>query len=106
MKEVDRGYQVNHPRLQLNLNQSFLWHKNGIIHRIQRIGILHFSFYLTFERWMGKQTSGLRVYWDGSSLYSRRGEKMDAPSNFIAQIPNVPLDANLCVKSESEKPAK
>ena len=38
---------------------------------------------------------GARAYWDGAKLYSRRGNIIQAPSQFVENFPNIPLDGEI-----------
>ncbi len=46
--------------------------------------------------WLSEKYDGLRGYWDGRKLWSRKGNAITAPEAFLAELPNgVPLDGEL-----------
>ena len=45
--------------------------------------------------WLSEKMDGIRAYWDGKKLYSRRGNEIPAPSSFTRNFPNVSLDGEL-----------
>jgi len=46
--------------------------------------------------WLSEKYDGTRAYWDGTTLYTRMGEKFKAPQSFIDQLPvGVTLDGEL-----------
>jgi DNA ligase-1 len=45
--------------------------------------------------WVSEKYDGVRAYWDGKQLWTRGGERVMAPSWFIASLPYVPLDGEL-----------
>lgn len=46
--------------------------------------------------WLASEKlDGVRAYWDGRHLYSRKGNIFDAPADFLAQLPPFPLDGEL-----------
>ena len=48
--------------------------------------------------WMSEKYDGLRAYWDGSQLWSRKGELIRAPGYFLAALPpGVALDGELWI---------
>ncbi|HEX8311743.1 MAG TPA: DNA ligase [Chthoniobacteraceae bacterium] len=48
--------------------------------------------------WMSEKYDGLRGYWDGQKLWSRKGNAIHAPDYFLAELPaNIPLDGELWI---------
>lgn len=48
--------------------------------------------------WMSEKYDGLRGYWDGRKLWSRKGNLIHAPDYFLAELPrDIPLDGELWV---------
>lgn len=47
------------------------------------------------DYWISEKLDGVRAYWDGEALISRQGNRYHAPSWFIAEFPNTPLDGEL-----------
>ncbi|MBC7621569.1 MAG: DNA ligase [Candidatus Saccharibacteria bacterium] len=47
------------------------------------------------DYWVSEKYDGLRGYWDGQQLFSRGGERVQAPVWFTAGWPNIPLDGEL-----------
>ncbi len=45
--------------------------------------------------WVSEKYDGVRAYWDGRHLISRRGNPYHAPQWFIADFPKTPLDGEL-----------
>ena len=46
--------------------------------------------------WVNEKYDGLRGYWDGRNLWSRKGQAIAAPDDFLAELPrDVPLDGEL-----------
>lgn len=45
--------------------------------------------------WISEKLDGVRAYWDGRQLLSRRGKVLQAPEWFIAGFPDQPLDGEL-----------
>jgi DNA ligase-1 len=46
--------------------------------------------------WMSEKYDGLRGYWDGKKLWSRNGNAIHAPDNFLAELPaDIALDGEL-----------
>ncbi len=46
--------------------------------------------------WMSEKYDGLRGYWDGRTLLSRKGQVIHAPSYFLAELPlDIALDGEL-----------
>ena len=46
--------------------------------------------------WMSEKYDGLRGYWDGRKLWSRKGQAIQAPDYFLAELPaGVALDGEL-----------
>lgn len=48
--------------------------------------------------WMSEKYDGLRGYWDGRILWSRKGQVIHAPSYFLAELPrDIALDGELWI---------
>ncbi len=48
--------------------------------------------------WMSEKFDGLRCYWDGHQLWSRKGKRITAPAYFLAELPNdIALDGELWI---------
>ena len=47
--------------------------------------------------WLSEKLDGVRAYWDGSCLYTRLGNKLAAPPEFVAGFPSFPLDGELWI---------
>lgn len=47
------------------------------------------------DYWVSEKLDGVRAYWDGSQLMTRRGTVIQAPSWFIQALPKVALDGEL-----------
>ncbi len=48
--------------------------------------------------WMSEKYDGLRAYWDGRKLWSRKGNLIHAPDYFLAELPrDIALDGELWV---------
>jgi DNA ligase-1 len=48
--------------------------------------------------WMSEKYDGLRGYWDGQKLWSRKGNPIHAPDYFLAELPrDVALDGELWI---------
>lgn len=45
--------------------------------------------------WVSEKLDGVRARWDGEALYSRRGNRFNAPGWFVAGFPEVALDGEL-----------
>ena len=45
--------------------------------------------------WVSEKLDGVRARWDGAALYSRRGNRFNAPPWFVEGFPNAPLDGEL-----------
>ena len=45
--------------------------------------------------WVSEKLDGVRAYWDGERLRSRKGNPINAPPWFVAHFPRVPLDGEL-----------
>ena len=45
--------------------------------------------------WVSEKLDGVRAYWDGERLRSRKGNRINAPPWFVAHFPRVPLDGEL-----------
>ncbi len=50
---------------------------------------------------MSEKLDGIRGYWNGSSLQSRKGKKIHAPEGFTANFPPFELDGELWIKRGS-----
>lgn len=47
--------------------------------------------------WMSEKLDGIRAFWDGKQLWTRRGNRLAAPSWFVATLPSLPLDGELWI---------
>lgn len=47
------------------------------------------------EYWISEKLDGVRAFWDGDALYSRRGNRYAAPAWFTEALPREPLDGEL-----------
>ena len=48
--------------------------------------------------WMSEKYDGLRAYWDGQKLWSRKGSLIEAPDYFLAELPrDIALDGELWI---------
>lgn len=48
--------------------------------------------------WISEKLDGVRAFWDGRQLWSRRGKVWNAPAWFLAQLPpDLPLDGELWI---------
>ncbi len=47
------------------------------------------------DYWVSEKYDGLRGYWDGHQLWTRGGERVQAPAWFTAPLPATPLDGEL-----------
>jgi DNA ligase-1 len=47
------------------------------------------------DYWVSEKLDGVRAYWDGKHLVSRRGNRFSAPEWFTANFPSIPLDGEL-----------
>ena len=48
--------------------------------------------------WMSEKYDGLRAYWDGEKLWSRKGSLIHAPEYFLAELPrDIALDGELWI---------
>lgn len=47
------------------------------------------------DYWVSEKYDGIRGYWDGQQLFTRGGERVQAPAWFTAGWPAVPLDGEL-----------
>src|SRR5205814_8299021 len=48
--------------------------------------------------WMSEKYDGLRAYWDGQKLWSRKGNLIHAPDYFLAEFPShIVLDGELWI---------
>ena len=47
---------------------------------------------------MSEKLDGVRAYWDGQNLYSRKGNRLAAPAWFTAKLPAFELDGELWIK--------
>lgn len=50
------------------------------------------------EYFISEKYDGVRAYWDGKSIFSRSGRKINAPQWFYQKFPIVPLDGELWIK--------
>jgi DNA ligase 1 len=47
------------------------------------------------DYWVGEKYDGVRGYWDGSKLWTRGGQPVNAPAWFTAGWPKIPMDGEL-----------
>jgi DNA ligase-1 len=48
--------------------------------------------------WVSEKYDGLRAYWDGQKLWSRKGNLIHAPDSFLAELPrDIALDGELWI---------
>jgi len=47
------------------------------------------------QYWVSEKLDGVRAYWDGKQLLSRGGERIAAPTWFVADFPKTALDGEL-----------
>ena len=47
------------------------------------------------DYWVSEKLDGVRAYWDGERLWSRRGNPFQAPDWFVSDFPSQPLDGEL-----------
>ena len=45
--------------------------------------------------WVSEKLDGIRAWWDGESLYSRQGNRFNAPAAFVEGFPKAALDGEL-----------
>lgn len=45
--------------------------------------------------WVSEKLDGVRAWWDGEALYSRQGNRFNAPAAFVEGFPEVALDGEL-----------
>ena len=45
--------------------------------------------------WVSEKLDGVRAWWDGEALYSRQGNRFNAPAAFLEGFPNIALDGEL-----------
>ncbi len=53
------------------------------------------------EYWLSEKLDGVRAYWDGKQLISKKGNVYHAPDWFIAGFPAQPLDGELWISRNS-----
>ena len=51
--------------------------------------------------WISEKLDGVRAYWDGKRFLSRRGNVYHAPSWFIKDLPDCPLDGELWIDRQA-----
>lgn len=44
---------------------------------------------------MSEKLDGVRCYWNGSVMYTRNGNKIYAPREWVANLPKIALDGEL-----------
>lgn len=49
----------------------------------------------TLIRWMSEKLDGIRAYWNGFKLLSRKGNELSVPQHFTEGLPATPLDGEL-----------
>jgi DNA ligase-1 len=47
------------------------------------------------QYWKSEKLDGIRAFWDGKTLLTRKGNKITAPRWFIDKLPNIPLEGEL-----------
>lgn len=52
------------------------------------------------EYWVSEKLDGVRAYWDGENLISRKGHIFPAPRWFVKGLPKIPLDGELWLGRE------
>ncbi len=50
--------------------------------------------------YVSEKYDGVRAFWDGKQLLSRQGHRFKAPSWFLSQLPNFPLDGELWIERQ------
>jgi DNA ligase-1 len=45
--------------------------------------------------WMTEKYDGMRLYWNGTTFYTRQGNVVIAPEFITMQLPNIPLDGEI-----------
>jgi DNA ligase-1 len=50
---------------------------------------------VTKNRFMTEKFDGVRLYWNGSSFYTRQGKRVKVPETVTSQLPDIPLDGEL-----------
>lgn len=50
--------------------------------------------------YMSEKLDGIRAYWDGTSLYTKNGNKIYTPKNFTSNFPKFKLDGELWTKRD------
>ncbi len=53
------------------------------------------------EYWLSEKLDGVRAYWNGKQLISKKGNIYHAPDWFIADFPSQPLDGELWISRNS-----
>jgi len=53
------------------------------------------------QYWVSEKYDGVRAYWDGKRLLTRRGNTIHAPDWFIADFPEYPMDGELWAGREN-----
>ena len=48
--------------------------------------------------WVSEKLDGVRAWWDGEALYSRQGNRFNAPATFVEGFPRVLLDGELWIE--------
>ena len=47
--------------------------------------------------WLSEKMDGIRAYWNGKKLYSKKGNEIKAPKYFTQELPKTALDGELWV---------
>ena len=50
------------------------------------------------DYWISEKLDGVRGYWDGKNLYTRRGHRINAPSFFTENWPTIRLEGELWIE--------
>ena len=65
---------------------------------VQLIKPASYNVHQNLEGWlMSEKFDGIRAYWDGQALFTKRGNIIHAPDFFISQLPPFALDGELWV---------
>src|SRR5689334_686884 len=51
--------------------------------------------------WLSEKMDGIRAYWDGRRLLSRKGNRIPVPPSFTIGLPKIPLDGELWLGRKS-----
>lgn len=53
--------------------------------------------YIIDEYWISEKLDGVRGYWDGKALFTKKGNPIQAPKWFTKNWPKIPLDGELWI---------